>query len=259
MINRLGELAFNPDVHIYGLVGPGGCGKETKGEILCRLMAEVGGKSVRVCTSDVIRKNQNRDDDIGQLAKAAAQIMSSGDMVPDILVMDVLATELKLLFRQGFRTFLMDGFPRTVYQAKSVLPLNRMHVFEFAMNLETSLVRARARRNHAISHGMTPRDDDHPETVVRRFQVFQQITRPGIRVVKNYCTGRVTTIEATDPIRCQVVKMLKSMHFGTEKIKAMLSHLDNSTHPVTQKITNIEGRVAHRRNHRPELQLAEMN
>lgn len=256
MINKLGQLAHNPQVWLYALVGPGTCGKGTKGDVLCSLMAEVKEKSVQVCTSEVIRKHQNSHSYIGQAAKAAAQIMKTGGMVPDELVMDVLAMELQLLFNQGYRTFLMDGFPRTVGQAKQTLHIRNLHLIEFEMDLETSLQRARLRRTQAISKGQRPREDDSPEVVIKRFQVFQETTKPGIKLVRNHCPKRVTSVKATDPIRCQVVRILKSMHLTREQVRDALSHLDNSEHPATKIITEIEGRVTHRRDHRPELQLA---
>lgn len=256
MINKLGRLAYHQGVWLYALVGPGGCGKETKAKILYNLFEALGLRAAHVCTSSVIRRHSQMDTKLGEELRKADDIMRSGGMAPDEPVIDAISTELHSLFDEGYRIFLKDGFPRTVGQAKQTLHIRNLHLIEFEMDLETSLQRARLRRTQAISKGQKPREDDSPEVVIKRFQVFQETTKPGIKLVRNHCPKRVTSVQATDPIRCQVVRILKSMHLTREQVRDALSHLDNSEHPATKIITEIEGRVTHRRDHRPELQLA---
>lgn len=259
MIQRLGKLIRHPHVRFYGLAGAAGSGKGTKASVVSKLINEIGLTPAYVCTSSVIRHHSKQDTELGQKLRDADQIMQSGGMAPDDPVIEAISTELHSLFENGFRIFFKDGFPRTIGQAKQALQIDKLSLIEFEIDLATSLKRARLRREQALDQGLKPRDDDEPSVVIKRYQVYQQVTKPGIRVIKDYCPKRVVTVQATDPIRAQIVKMLRSMHLDEEQIRNAISYLDNPNHPATKIITEIEGSVTHRRNHRPELQLVGIN
>jgi len=99
------------DARITGpiiLLGPPAAGKGTQ----AKLIADTFGIP-QISTGDILRANVARKTDVGLKAKA---IMERGDLVPDELVCDMVASRLQEA--DCVRGFILDGFPRTVRQAE---------------------------------------------------------------------------------------------------------------------------------------------
>jgi adenylate kinase len=90
------------------LLGPPAAGKGTQ----AKLIAETFGIP-QISTGDILRANVARKTELGLKAKA---IMERGDLVPDELVCDMVASRLQEADCE--RGFILDGFPRTVRQAE---------------------------------------------------------------------------------------------------------------------------------------------
>lgn len=89
------------------LLGPPGAGKGTLAEQLVKHYP-----IVHVSTGDLFRYNIKNQTELGLKAKS---YMDKGELVPDSLTCDMLKDKLQTLDKdQGF---LLDGFPRNVYQA----------------------------------------------------------------------------------------------------------------------------------------------
>jgi len=90
------------------LLGPPAAGKGTQ----AKLIAETFGIP-QISTGDILRGNVARGTELGLKAK---QIMGRGELVPDQLVCDMVASRLQEA--DCCRGFILDGFPRTVRQAE---------------------------------------------------------------------------------------------------------------------------------------------
>jgi adenylate kinase len=90
------------------LLGPPGAGKGTQAKIL---VARYG--IPQISTGDLLRENRARGTELG---KKAAALLDDGKLVPDELVCDMVAA--RLAEPDCRRGFILDGFPRTVYQAE---------------------------------------------------------------------------------------------------------------------------------------------
>src|SRR5579871_6822050 len=90
------------------LLGPPAAGKGTQ----AKLIAETFGIP-QISTGDILRANVARKSELGIKAKA---IMERGELVPDELVCDMVASRLEEA--DCARGFILDGFPRTVRQAE---------------------------------------------------------------------------------------------------------------------------------------------
>jgi len=90
------------------LLGPPAAGKGTQ----AKLISETFGIP-QISTGDILRGNVARKTELGMKAKA---IMERGDLVPDELVCDMVASRLQEA--DCARGFILDGFPRTVRQAE---------------------------------------------------------------------------------------------------------------------------------------------
>ena len=99
------------------LLGPPGAGKGTQA-------ANIVDKYhvPHISTGDIFRKNIKEGTALGKEAKA---FMDRGELVPDSLVIEIVADRLRE--EDCVAGFLLDGFPRTVAQAEA-LEIGRAHV-----------------------------------------------------------------------------------------------------------------------------------
>lgn len=92
------------------LLGPPGSGKGTQGE---RLQEDL--ELPYYATGDILRAAVRDETEIG---KAAKEYMDRGDLVPDEVIIGVIAERLES--GEADQGFILDGFPRTVPQAEAL-------------------------------------------------------------------------------------------------------------------------------------------
>ena len=110
------------------LLGPPGAGKGTQA---VRIVEKYG--IPHISTGDIFRDNIKRQTELG---KKAQEYMNKGELVPDDLVIEI-ATD-RLLRDDCKKGFLLDGFPRTVYQAEKLDEFMQAHdgKIDHVINLE---------------------------------------------------------------------------------------------------------------------------
>lgn len=99
------------------LVGPPGCGKGTQAKILSKRM-----KLEHIGTGDLLREAIRNETSVGLRAKPFVEV---GNLVPDELVNDLVSERFQRDDRP--KTFILDGYPRTLMQAKSLDSVLALH------------------------------------------------------------------------------------------------------------------------------------
>jgi adenylate kinase len=155
------------------LLGPPGAGKGTQAQIIAGRMSVPA-----ISTGDIFRANVSGQTELGQQAKA---YMDSGDLVPDEITV-AMVTE-RLAEPDAKAGFLLDGFPRTISQAEQLRDsLTELgHVLDRCLELvvdEDELVRRLSGRKMLVDGVWVQRDDDKPETVRHRLEVYREQTSP---------------------------------------------------------------------------------
>jgi len=175
-------------------LGPPGAGKGTQAQRICW---EYG--IAQIATGDLLRSHIAKGTELG---KEANKFIHGGNLVPDELIIGIIATELK---HYGDAGYLLDGFPRTIPQAQALdglldslgVTLNAVLVLEVPK--EELIMRLTARRtcvecgasyhllyNPPQKDGFCDRDgeplihrkDDNEETVRKRLAIFDDQTLP---------------------------------------------------------------------------------
>ena len=177
------------------LVGPPGAGKGTQAEHIAKHY-----RIPNISTGDIFRANVAERTSLGEIAKS---YMDEGELVPDDVTVAMVRGRLGK--DDTDHGFLLDGFPRTVPQAESLgalldeldVPLDV--VLKITVD-DDEVVRRLSGRRICRSCGRTfhvefdppnsegvcdacggdlyQRDDDKPETVRRRLQVYREQTKP---------------------------------------------------------------------------------
>jgi adenylate kinase len=155
------------------LIGPPGSGKGTQAAILATALGIPA-----MSTGELFRAHIDAGTELGRRAAAYA---ASGDLVPDDVTM---AMVVERLARPDCRDgYLLDGFPRTIGQAEQLgdeLASRGMHldaVIELVVD-EEELFRRMSTRRVLVDGAWVVRDDDRPETVRHRFEVYRGLTAP---------------------------------------------------------------------------------
>jgi adenylate kinase len=207
------------------LLGPPGVGKGTQGVLL----AEALGWE-RLVTGDLLRAARREGTELGREAQA---YMDAGDLVPDDLIVELVRQSLLGLGRETGVIF--DGFPRTVPQAEALEEVvsevgRRVDAVVVLEAPDDVLVKRIAGRRSCPDCGrvynvhfdppkregicdecgarLDHREDDTPETVGHRLEVYRSQTRP---LVAQYESGpapvlRIDGEGAPDDVREAVWK-----------------------------------------------------
>jgi adenylate kinase len=156
------------------LLGPPGSGKGTQAQ---RLVQRYG--IVQLSTGEMLRAAVAAGTPVGLRAK---DIMASGGLVPDDVVVGVIADRIEL--RDARKGFILDGFPRTVPQAEALDDLlKHKHlkldaVIELRVNESALLQRVETRVAEMQARGEEVRVDDTPEVLTRRLAAYRSLTEP---------------------------------------------------------------------------------
>ncbi len=151
------------------IFGAPGSGKGTQSE---RLIDRYG--LTHISTGDVLRKEIASGTELGKIADS---YISRGHLIPDGLMIEILAAEIDRLTPSS-KGFIFDGFPRTIPQAEELTRLleARGEKLHAVLGLEVPDEELTAR---LINRGkVSGRSDDNPETIKNRLGVYHSTTSP---------------------------------------------------------------------------------
>lgn len=208
------------------LLGPPGAGKGTQAEFIVDQF-----QVPHISTGDIFRKNIKEGTDLGLRAKS---FIDQGALVPDSLVVEIV--EARLQEADCENGFLLDGFPRTEYQAveldkvleKSGVSLTA--VINIKVNPELLVSRAVGRRicrscgatyhiknNPPLKEGVCDkcdgelyqRSDDVEETVANRINIYVNETSPLIHYYEE--RGKLVNIDGEQDIKVVSADIVKAL------------------------------------------------
>lgn len=150
------------------IFGAPGSGKGTQSE---KLIEKYG--LTHISTGDVLRKEIKNGSKLGKIAE---EYISKGQLLPDELIVNILADTLDKC--EIVKGVIFDGFPRTIPQAealKKVLSERNMDIsVVLGLEVEEKELIDRLLKRGAISG----RSDDNIETINKRLEVYHSQTDP---------------------------------------------------------------------------------
>ena len=190
------------------MLGAPGAGKGTQAKKIAEKYA-----IPHISTGDIFRANIKNGTELGMKAKT---FMDQGLLVPDELVVDLVVDRVQQ--EDCANGYVLDGFPRTIPQAEALdNALNALgQKMDYAINVEVpdeNIVNRMGGRRACVGCGATYhlvyaptkvenvcdkcqgelilREDDKPETVQKRLNVYHEQTQPLI----DYYTGKEIMVE----------------------------------------------------------------
>ena len=156
------------------IFGAPGSGKGTQSDIL----VEKYGFD-HISTGDVLRAEIKAGSELGRTAK---EFIDNGQLIPDSLMIDILAATYDALPKE--QGVIFDGFPRTIPQAEALKAMlaergTTVHAM-LELNVPDEMLMERL-----INRGKTSgRADDNEETIRKRLDVYKNQTAPLIEWYK---------------------------------------------------------------------------
>lgn len=206
------------------MLGAPGAGKGTQ----AKMISEEYGIP-HISTGDIFRANIKNGTELGKKAKS---YMDQGLLVPDELVVELVVDRVqKEDCKEGY---ILDGFPRTIPQAEALDAALGEDKIDYALDIEVpdaNIIKRMSGRRACVGCGATYhliynptktegvcdvcgeklilRDDDKPETVQKRLNVYHEQTQPLIDYYKK--AGCLVEMDGTVDINVvfeNVVKIL---------------------------------------------------
>ena len=173
------------------LLGPPGAGKGTQADLICSLC-----NIPKISTGDMLREAVASGSDFG---KKVSNILDTGGLVSDEIIGSLI--EDRLTKPDCINGSLFDGVPRTLGQASELesMGIQFTHVIEIHVDDEVIVNRMSGRRVHPGSgknyhieynppkvegiddetgEPLIQREDDKPDTVIKRLSVYHDQTKP---------------------------------------------------------------------------------
>jgi adenylate kinase len=151
------------------LVAAPGAGKGTQAE---KLAAHYG--VAHLSSGELLRHEVNEGTELG---KQASDDLRHGDLVPDELILTMLAEPIVQASRNG--GYVLDGFPRNLRQAEAAYELTKqVGGIELEAVIHLEVAREELRRRLLARAGHEGRSDDSEEVITHRFDVYTVETEP---------------------------------------------------------------------------------
>jgi len=210
------------------LFGPPGVGKGTQAKLLANEF-----QIPHVSTGDLLRAAVAEGTDLGRKAKV---IMDAGKLVPDDVMIGIVRDVLNS--PKAKKGFILDGFPRTLNQARALtqifgeLGIRTYQVLNIEVDNEEIIQRLSSRlmcRNdgkiynteteNVVAGSPCPdcggvlyqRDDDKPETVRRRLEVYHTLTSPVLKYYEDLGVEHtVNGMDSVEDVNLNIKRILQS-------------------------------------------------
>lgn len=181
------------------IFGAPGSGKGTQSDLLVQ---KYGFK--HISTGDVLRAEIKNETELGNTAKS---YIDKGQLIPDTLMIDILAATYDAL--RPCEGVIFDGFPRTIPQAEALKQMLAERGTEVAGMLELD-VPEEMLMERLINRGKTSgRADDNAETIKKRLDVYNSQTAPLIawyeKEGKRHAVKGYGTLEEINAALCAVI------------------------------------------------------
>ena len=207
---------------IFGAPGSG------KGTYSSRLQSKLGVDVISM--GDIFRENLKADTPLGKKVK---NYVEKGLLVPDDIVIEVLKQRLNEVPKG--KGFILDGYPRTIDQAKTLEGIAKIDVILLQMVPDWIIIERLSSRRICKSCGavynirflkpkvegvcdkcggpLYQRSDDKPEVIKRRLQVYQEQTSPLLQHYKEknvpFIVSSITALDT--PPETVIEKMLAEL------------------------------------------------
>lgn len=188
-------------------LGPPGAGKGTIASKAKEFYA-----IPHISTGDLFRDNIKNETELGKQVKA---ILAGGNLVPDSVTIAMVENRLK--DKDTEKGFILDGFPRTIPQADALAEMTKLDaVINFQLDRESIIKRLSGRRmckstgriyhilytpplvegkDDETGEDLIQRDDDKPEAILNRLDVYEAQTEPLINYYRE--KGLIIDIDAS--------------------------------------------------------------
>jgi adenylate kinase len=176
------------------LLGPPGAGKGTQA---LKLSEKLG--IPQISTGDLFRKNISEGTPLGVEAK---RYLDAGDLVPSELTNKLVEDRIEQA--DAADGFILDGYPRSVEQAKAFDEMLKNHntkldaVLEFSVSEEELFERLKGRG----------RADDTEEVIHNRMQVYRDETEP---LLEYYSHNNLQTVDAVGSLDEVFARALRAL------------------------------------------------
>ena len=210
---------------IFGAPGSG------KGTYASRLQAKLGVEVIAM--GDIFRELMKEDSELGRKVKVYVE---KGLLVPDEIVVEVLKQRLNKIPKG--KGFILDGYPRTLEQAKILDSITKIDVILLLNVPDWIIIERLSSRRICRNCGtvynirflkpkvegicdkctgpLYQRSDDNPEVIKKRLQVYQEQTRPLLEYFKEkkvpFATSSTTSLDQPpEPIVDKIVAEIKKL------------------------------------------------
>ena len=210
---------------IFGAPGSG------KGTYSSRLQAQLGLEVISM--GDIFREILKKDTKLGKKVKSYVE---KGLLVPNDIVIDVLKQRLSEI--PSGKGFLLDGYPRTVDQARSLEKIVKIDVIILLLVPDWIIIERLSTRRICRNCGavyntrflkpktegvcdncggsLYQRPDDTEEVIKKRIQIYEEQTQPIVKLFKRkqipFVEAQCETLDAPpDNIVKQIIEDLKRL------------------------------------------------
>jgi len=210
------------------IIGAPGAGK---GTYASRLQQKLGVEVI--ATGDIFREIIKED---SELARKVKGYVEKGLLVPDEVVVEVLKQRLSKIPKQ--KGFILDGYPRTLAQAKTLDDITKIDVILLLDVPDWIIIERLSTRRICRNCGtvynilylkpkgegvcdkcggpLYQRSDDNPEVIKKRLQVYQEQTKPLLEYFKQkelpfIVSSTATLDQPPEPIVDKIITELKKL------------------------------------------------